>query len=264
MTIHTLIFDLDDTLLWDEKSIQTAFDQTTAVATNKYPQLSAYELEQAVREEARELYQSFPFFKHTVAIGINPFEGLWGTFDDPGESFQLMKELIPTYQKEAWRKGLLRCGIEDDDLSQTLSTQFIEERLNAPFCYEDTLNVLDTLSKDFQLFLLTNGSPSLQQTKLELTPSLIPYFKEVFISGEIGFGKPDAKIFQHVLDKQQLQPENCLMIGDNLLTDILGASRVGMDSIWINRKGTIPTTKVTPTYEVTSLSEIIAVLQRIN
>ena len=28
-------------------------------------------------------------------IGINPFEGLWGTFDDPGNSFQKMKEIVP-------------------------------------------------------------------------------------------------------------------------------------------------------------------------
>ena len=41
-------------------------------------------------------------------IGINPFEGLWGTFDDAGESFQKMKGIVPTYRREAWTRGLAR------------------------------------------------------------------------------------------------------------------------------------------------------------
>ena len=102
--IRTIIFDLDDTLLWDEKSIATAFDKTCQYAAEKL-HVSALELEAAVRESARELYASFDTYAFTKMIGINPFEGLWGTFDDPGEDFQRMKEIIPDYQLSCLGKG---------------------------------------------------------------------------------------------------------------------------------------------------------------
>ena len=96
MAVETIIFDLDDTLLWDQQSIKTAFEKTCEVAEAKYD-LDAEAFEQAVRKEARALYESYETYPYTVKIGINPFEGLWGTFDDPTPEFQQMKSIIYTY-----------------------------------------------------------------------------------------------------------------------------------------------------------------------
>ena len=134
--------------------------------------IDALELEAAVRESARELYASYDTYAFTQMIGINPFEGLWGTFDDPGEEFQRMKEIIPDYQRAAWVKGLRKMGIEDEGFGATLAARFIEERKKSPFVYDDTFSVLDQLKGNYELVLLTNGSPSLQKTKLEITPEL--------------------------------------------------------------------------------------------
>ena len=71
-------------------------------------------------------------------IGINPFEGLWGTFDDEGEFFQKMKEIVPGYRREAWTKGLQRIGINDEELGSTLAELFPQERKKHPFLYEET------------------------------------------------------------------------------------------------------------------------------
>ena len=39
-------------------------------------------------------------------IGINPFEGLWGTFDDPSEDFQKMKAIIPAIPTISMDEGI--------------------------------------------------------------------------------------------------------------------------------------------------------------
>ena len=157
-------------------------------------------LEEAVREEARELYATYETYEFTKMIGINPFEGLWGTFDDAGESFQKMKEIVPSYRREAWTRGLSRLGIEDAKLGSELAELFIEERKKSPIVYEETFQVLDKLKNDYQLVLMTNGSPSLQNTKLEITPEIAPYFEHIIISGGFGVGKPDRTIFDHALE----------------------------------------------------------------
>lgn len=262
MTVKTIIFDLDDTLLWDQKSVKTAFEKTCDYAATKY-EIAPDELETAVREAARTLYESYETYDYTVLIGINPFEGLWGGFDDPTPEFQKMKAIVGQYRTQAWTNGLKKLGIEDEEFGRELGERFVEERKAAPFLYEDTFTVLDELKDRYQLVLLTNGAPSLQNLKLEITPEIAPYFDHIVISGDFGKGKPDASIFEFVLEKNNLQPEEAIMVGDNLMTDILGSSRVGMRNVWINRENKPHNPDITPTYEVTSLTAFLELLKEL-
>ena len=260
--IRTIIFDLDDTLLWDEKSIATAFANTCQYAGEKL-NVNAFDLEAAVRESARELYASYDTYEFTQMIGINPFEGLWGTFDDPGVEFRRMKEIISDYQRDAWVIGLQKIGIEDEEFGAALAARFIKERKQSPFVYDETFSVLDQLKGKYELVLLTNGSPSLQKTKLEITPEIAPYFNQIIVSGAFGKGKPDPSIFKHVLEKTDKSADEALMVGDNLLTDILGSSRVRMRSVWINRVGKQRHTDIQPTFEISHLEELFSILDKL-
>ncbi|WPK13866.1 HAD family hydrolase [Lysinibacillus louembei] len=260
MTIETIIFDLDDTLLWDKKSVQTAFDNTCAYASERYA-VDAKQLEQAVRESARALYEAYETYDYAMLIGINPFEGLWGTFDDPTEMFQKMKSLVPAYRTDAWTQALAKLGVEDAAFGFKLGERFVAERKKNPFLYEDTFAVLDELKGKYQLVLLTNGAPSLQNTKLEITPQLISYFDHIIISGDFGKGKPDVAIFEYVLEQANTTAENAIMVGDNLMTDILGASRIGMRNVWVNREHKEPNAEVIPTYEVDSLTAFLTLVK---
>lgn len=262
MPINTLIFDLDDTLLWDKQSVKTAFEKTCEYAATIHT-LDPTELEEAVRKEARTLYEGYETYDYTVLIGINPFEGLWGTFDDPTDSFQKMKKIVPGYRTAAWTKGLAALGINDANLGAELGERFVAERKVTPYLYEDTLAVLDELKGKYQLVLLTNGAPSLQNLKLEITPEIAPYFNHIIISGDFGKGKPDASIFEFVMEKAGIQAADAIMIGDNLNTDILGSSRVGMRNVWINRENNVPNGVVTPTYEVGSLTALLELVKEL-
>ncbi|WP_428908518.1 HAD family hydrolase [Niallia sp. Krafla_26] len=259
--IEAIFFDLDDTLLWDQKSVKEAFVSTCQLASEKY-NVDVDKLENSVREEARKLYSSYETYPFTQMIGINPFEGLWGNFLDDTDDFRKLKEIAPQYRKDAWRNGLLGCGIDDEKYAAFLAEKFPEERRRKPFVYDDCFSVLDQLKGNYKLLLLTNGSPDLQNTKLTITPEIVPYFDEIVISGAFGKGKPDPSIFDHALSLLNINKEAAIMVGDNLMTDILGAKQAGIRSVWINRHGK-ERNEVIPDYEINHLSELLSLLERL-
>ncbi|WP_186576880.1 HAD family hydrolase [Aquibacillus kalidii] len=259
--IKSIFFDLDDTLLWDKKSVKQAFIATCKLAEEKY-RVNPAQLEDAVREEAKILYASYETYDFTQMIGINPFEGLWGDFLDSGDNFKKMSKIVPSYRKDAWFNGLKQIGIDDKDFATHLAEQFPINRKDNPFVYEDTFDVLDKLKDDYQLLLLTNGSPSLQNTKLEITSRLRPYFDHIIISGAFGKGKPDPDIFEYALDKANQDKDDVIMVGDNLMTDILGSNRAGIRNVWINREDK-PRSEVKPTYEINHLEQLFSILNDI-
>lgn len=221
------------------------------------------QLEQSIRREAIAQYSQTTVYEFTRSIGINPFEGLWGEFDDEGEQFQSMKSLMPAYRRASWTHALKKLGIENEVLGEKLSEYFPAMRRKNPFIYEETLDILDQLKDRFQLLLLTNGSPSLQQTKLMMSPEIAPYFDHIIVSGAFGIGKPDASIFESALAKTESRKSEVLMVGDNLMTDILGANRSGIKSVWINRENKTAHASIFPDFEIHRLDELLPILEQL-
>ncbi len=260
MVLKAILFDLDDTLLWDVRSVKEAFEATCREAA-KHAAINPDELEEAVRKEARLIYESFETFPFTQMIGINPFEGLWASFTG-GEQpqFRQLQELAPVYRTEAWTRGLRALGVENAELGYKLGELFPAERRARPLLYEETFHVLDELKKRYKLLLLTNGAPDLQKEKINGVPELAGYFDHIVISGEFGEGKPAVSIFKHALGLLGIEPNEGIMIGDKLTTDILGSGRAGMKNIWINHHGIERTGGIEPVYEVKRLLDILPVI----
>ncbi|MGT0115238.1 HAD family hydrolase, partial [Streptococcus pneumoniae] len=85
---------------------------------------------------------------------------------------------------------------------------------------------------------------------------------QIIISGAFGRGKPDPTIFEHALERMGLTKDEVIMVGDNLMTDILGASRAGIKSVWINRHDK-ERNEVIPSYEITHLEELYPILEEL-
>ena len=253
------MFDLDDTLLWDHKSVSEAF-KTTCKTVEDSHNIDASVLEERVRYHAEQIYPTLDTYSFTSNIGIGTFEGMWGEFKDEGENFKLLRETVPGFRKRAWFEALKDVEIEDETLAEELAVMFPEERKRHIYLYEETLDVLNALKDDYKLLMLTNGSPDLQHMKLSYSPELAPYFDHIVIPGAFGQGKPSVDIFNYALSLLELEKGEIIMIGDNPNTDILGASRVGIDSVWINHHDR-ELTDVTPTYEVSRLKEILKIIE---
>lgn len=102
----------------------------------------------------------------------------------------------------------------------------------------------------------TNGISKTQRCRLE-NNSFSKYFDKLFISEELGFEKPDVRFFDYIFNDLQIKDHSeVLMIGDSLSSDILGANRVGIDSVWFNPDRLINDTLIEPTFEVAQLQEI--------
>lgn len=263
MAIRAVLFDLDDTLLWDERSVAETFAAVCAEAARRCG-VDPEALESAVRREAQQLYASLETYAFTQMIGINPFEGLWGDFrGGEHEQFRKLEQLVPYYRKESWTRGLKSLGVDDEKLGAFLGDMFHDERRRRPIVYDDTFETLDRLKGAYKLLLLTNGSPDLQWEKLNAVPQLATYFDHIVISGDFGQGKPAPALFRYAMDLLGIRPEEGIMVGDKLTTDILGANRVGMPSVWINRHGVERTSDIEPRFEIRRLSEIPSVIRRL-
>jgi putative hydrolase of the HAD superfamily len=254
--IKAVLFDLDDTLLWDERSIREAFAATCKLAEDEYG-LDPIKLEMAVRREAANLYESFEAYPFTKQIGINPYEALWAQFTE-GEhaSFRKLQQFAPYYRKEAWTRGLQSLGIHNASYGEMLAEQFPVERRNRPIVYEETFQILNELRQKHEILLLTNGSPDLQKSKLAGVPELTPYFEHIVISGQFGEGKPAASIFKHAMKLLNIDASEGIMVGDKLTTDMIGAIGVGMKAVWINRDGKPRSDTIIPDYEIRNLLEL--------
>lgn len=67
--------------------------------------------------------------------------------------------------------------------------------------------------------------------------NLTNLFDTIVISSEVGVDKPNPDIFHEALRRLEVAPGEALYVGDNYYDDIVGAKRVGMDGMLINRFG---------------------------
>ena len=262
MTINTIFFDLDDTLLSDELAVQSALDRTTAFLVSKYPRIKAQEFELALRNRVVTLFDTYAIYDFTVQIGISPFEALWGDFTDGTLRFPELAQAVKAYRQQVWTMALADVGISDNRLAKLIGLMFTVIRTEHSVPYPDTYTALDALYERYQLILLTNGAPSLQQLKLEKAQQLRKYFQKVIISGDFGQGKPSPELFNFALSRAQADKATSLMVGDQLFTDILGANTVGMRSVWVNRKAALQNDLAQPDYTVNSLTEVVDLLEK--
>jgi len=85
------------------------------------------------------------------------------------------------------------------------------------------------------LGLVTNGAADAQRAKIERF-ELTRFFDVIVVEGELGFGKPDARVFARALAALDAAPERALMAGDNYECDVLGALGAGLHAVWISRE----------------------------
>lgn len=100
--------------------------------------------------------------------------------------------------------------------------------------FPEAAQVLEKLSKKYKLCIITNGIVEAQRMKVKAL-QLDKYFDKFFFAQKNGkeFEKPHRKVFEDALTHFGLAPSEAVMIGDDIVTDIEGATAVGIDTIFI-------------------------------
>ncbi len=254
MGIKAVIFDLDDTLVVEQASAQDAFLVACALAHRKYG-TNPTELCRTVREKSRELWHRSPARPYCVSIGISSWEGLWARFYGDEQNLKILREWAPVYQRESWLCALAEHGVDDLLFADELSAVFQKERRLRHIVYPDVMPVLQALRDKYKLGLVTNGTPDLQREKLRGS-KLGVFFDVVIISGEVGIGKPDPRVFNLVCERLDVGSETAVVVGNSLGRDISGAQRAGIRAVWLNRDNRERNGSVKPDYEIESLNEL--------
>jgi len=132
--------------------------------------------------------------------------------------------------------------------------------------YPEIRGVLKQLAGKYGLGVIANQPK--ETTKLLENLGLTRFLKVVVLSEEVGFSKPDPRIFLYTLEVARCKPEKAMMVGDRLDNDIAPAKHLGMLTVRVKRgmmiyQKPLGETEV-PDYEIYSLKDLIGILENLN
>ena len=220
--ITDVFFDLDHTL-WD-------FDKNSGLAFERV------------------------FRKHKIELPLADFLKVY----EPINLDYWKKYREDRVSKEQLRRGRLTETFDCFELKFPLETIdslahcYIEELPIDNHLFTGAVDILDYLSANYRLHIITNGFEEVQHLKLH-NSGIKKYFSTVTTSEEVGLKKPHPVIFETALMKASVASTQSVMIGDSLEADIIGAQKAGMHTLFFNYRNEMVTA---PHFAISELSEI--------
>ena len=207
--IKAVFFDVDDTLYSQRQPFDRAFEELLA----PHYDLPCAELYVHYKEHTDEIYHHF-------------MNGEW-TLDQ-----------VAIYRLQTAMKDY---GIDypDEDCLRFQDAYFSNQQ---SITLSDTIKEMLTYLKDKVLIgVITNGQSEHQRRKMGVL-KLQDYMpaENILVSTETPYSKPDPRLFKVMEERFSLAPEECLYIGDALLNDMQGAKSAGWETIYLNRRNTMP------------------------
>lgn len=222
-----LFFDLDDTLLDFHKA-------------------EAWALRQALRRS-----------------GIEPTDAIAARYSEINQrQWELLEEKKLTREQVLIRRFQLLF----QELGVNASCEDTQQ------CYENMLakghdfmpgapELLETLKGDYQLYLVSNGTAVVQDARLR-DSGIEKYFRGIFISERVGVDKPQKEFFDRSFATiPNFDPDQAMIIGDSLTSDIRGGNNAGIRTCWYNPKHKPRRADIPVDYEIEDLLELPRLLE---
>ncbi len=203
MSYEHIFFDLDHTL-WD-------------FTTNSRATLA--ELHADLNLEA----EGVPDAEQLIAAYEEVNREVWGQY----EQGHIPKEVMRVLR---FRTTLQRFGVTLRKLPETMSHEYLERSPQRTVLFPGVVELLQDLSSHYRLHIITNGFHEVQQVKIK-SSGIEEFFQEMISSERAGASKPSPTIFAHALKRSGAQASSSLMVGDNVISDMLGARQAGL--VWI-------------------------------
>ena len=96
--------------------------------------------------------------------------------------------------------------------------------------------------KDARCYIISNGATKNAEGRIRST-GLDKYLEKVYVSEWMGVTKPSSEFFDMVLEGVKEPKETCIVIGDSLTSDMLGAKNSSLASVWFMPEGDIEAAK---------------------
>jgi putative hydrolase of the HAD superfamily len=216
MKYTDLIFDLygtlvdihteEDELVWEKTALYFGFYGAHYTAQTLK---TAFQKAMADREaKAGQSYECFPDI---------PFE-------------QVMAQL---FRAKGVTENADALGINAAQLFRISSIEYVK-------LYPHALDALQKLRQaGYRLWLLSNAQRVFTAFELRHL-GLGEQLDGIYISSDYGCRKPDVRFFRALLQERKLDPDKCLMIGNDLHTDIAGAQNAGLATLYMHTNLTPP------------------------
>ncbi|MFT3975947.1 MAG: HAD family hydrolase [Sphingomonas bacterium] len=110
------------------------------------------------------------------------------------------------------------------------------------------------------LGIVTNGETAFQSAHIRAL-GIDRLVDTVLISEAEGLRKPEAALFLRAADRLGVAPAQCLFVGDNPVADVMGATRAGMQGVWLREEGQDwPVDLSPPGGSISGLAELLEML----
>lgn len=234
--IKAVFFDLDGTLCDSDTAWSIAQREMFQLFREQYSNVSEEALTSAWRNVHQELFKQLDAGKCSMAdVRDSRFQSLFKKLSLPIDAFM-----------------------------EELSDFFCSRYITSLRLYDD-VTVLEEL-RAYHVGIITNGAHD-EHTDSQLSKvrhlGLSERIQSLTISGEIGVRKPKIEIFKVACERAGVSPREALFVGDTIESDIVGANRAGMTSVFINRESDVLTPKTAderPDYTVSNLHDVLSCL----
>jgi len=227
------LLDLDDTILDDSSTIDDCWREACTAHREEFLSLDPEMVYRAVRKTGEWFWSDAD--RHRI-----------GRLDLDGA------------RREVVRLALADVGIRDQSLAGKIALSYSQRRDGGMQALPGAIDTVRWLrTRGCRIALLTNGAGPAQRKKIDRF-ELGDLFDTVLVEGEVGFGKPDPRIYLRALQALGVEPADAWMAGDNLEWDVAAPQRLGLFGIWIDVKGVgVPATShVRPDRVVRALAEV--------
>jgi 2-haloacid dehalogenase len=211
-------------------------------------------------------------YKKAEAIALDTTLRKFGIVSD----FDVIRERYAVINSRLWKeyeKGIVsRIELREERFkhlfetfsleidANPFSTVYLENLSQGSFLLEGAEKLIEMLHTDFKLAIITNGFKEVQRSRFKRS-GLYSYFADIIISDEIGSQKPEPAIFEAAFKRLlHTDKKTALIIGDSLSSDIRGGINFGIDTCWYNPDRAAPSDGVEPTYTISDLADLPAIV----
>lgn len=120
----------------------------------------------------------------------------------------------------------------------------------------ETLQHLRSRAIKLGLVSVSDGSVPIEWSLSQFAP----LFDAAVFSCDVGFQKPDSRIYRHCLEQLDVEPEAAVFVGDGGSDELAGAERVGMRAVLICRAGEEPRWESARAWKGLRISSITEIL----
>lgn len=153
------------------------------------------------------------------------------------------------------RFAMLKERLNEDFDPSAMSEAFMREMKSTRFLIDGATEFLSAVrARGIKVYIVTNGFAPIAHERLKALDGCID---GAFISDEIGYNKPDPRLFDYVINMLGVDKSRALVFGDSVNSDIRGGNDSGLDTCLYDPRGG---TESNADYTVRCFDELLRIL----